>query len=59
MEHHHQETKVIYNDKITIENMPEEAYSYFVNGKLALEWVMEHQAITTGKKSGIVNDTND
>ena len=52
-------TRVIYNDKITIENIPEEAYEYVVNGKSALEWVMERQAITTDKKSGITNDAND
>ena len=52
-------TKVIYNGKITIDNIPEEAYDYVVNGKPALEWVMERQAVTTDKKSGIVNDAND
>ena len=30
-----------------------------VNGKPALEWVMERQAVTTHKDSGIVNDAND
>lgn len=49
---------VIYNDKITILNVPLEAYDYVVNGKPALEWVMERQAVTTDTKSGIVNDAN-
>lgn len=35
------------------------AYDYVVNGKPALEWVMERQAVTTHKDSGIVNDAND
>lgn len=52
-------TKVIYNGKITIDNIPLEAYDYVVNGKPALEWVMERQAVTTDKKSGITNDAND
>lgn len=52
-------TKVIYNGKITIENIPEAAYDYIVNGKSALEWVMERQAVSTDKKSGITNDAND
>jgi len=52
-------SRVIYNGKITIENIPEEAYDYVVNGKPALEWVMERQAVTTDKKSGITNDAND
>jgi len=49
---------VIYNDRITIRDIPLEAYDYVVNGKPALEWVMERQAVTTDKDSGIVNDAN-
>lgn len=52
-------TRVAYNGGITIENIPEEAYDYVVNGKPALEWVMERQAVTTHKASGITNDAND
>ena len=52
-------TTVIYNSGITIENIPLEAYDYIVNGKPALEWVMERQAVTTHKASGITNDAND
>ena len=50
---------VIYNKNITIQNIPLEAYEYVVNGKSALEWVMERQAVTKDKASGIVNDAND
>ena len=52
-------TTVIYNPLITITGIPLEAYDYIVNGKSALEWVMERQAVTTHKDSGIVNDAND
>lgn len=52
-------TKIVYNGKITVENIPEAAYEYIVNGKSAIEWVMKHQAVTTDKKSGITNDAND
>ena len=51
-------TRVVYNHKITISGIPLEAYDYVVNGKPALEWVMERQAVTTHKDSGIVNDAN-
>lgn len=51
-------SKVIYNHKITMTDIPLEAYEYVVNGKPALEWVMERQAVTTHKESGIVNDAN-
>jgi predicted helicase len=49
---------VIYNHKITMTDIPVEAYDYVVNGKPALEWVMERQSVTTHKESGIVNDAN-
>lgn len=48
-----------YNAGITIENIPAEAYEYVVNGKSAIEWIMERYAVTTDKKSGITNDPND
>ena len=49
---------VVYNHNITIRDIPLKAYDYVVNGKPALEWVMDRQAITTDKASGIVNDAN-
>ncbi|WP_375661696.1 DEAD/DEAH box helicase [Bartonella sp. CR127HXZ] len=49
---------VIYNSNITMTDIPKEAYSYIVNGKSALEWVMGRQCVKTDKKSGIVNDAN-
>jgi len=51
-------TTVHYNERITIQNIPLEAYDYIVNGKPALEWVMERQSVTTDKDSGITNDAN-
>ncbi|MGD9700406.1 DEAD/DEAH box helicase [Acinetobacter sp.] len=50
---------VIYNNRITLTDIPEKAWDYVVNGKAALDWVMERQAVTTHKDSGIVNDAND
>ena len=50
---------IYYNNAITIEDISTEAYEYLVNGKSAIEWVMERYAISTDKKSGITNDPND
>jgi predicted helicase len=50
---------VVYNKRITVKGIPLEAYDYVVNGKPALEWVMERQGVSTHKESGIVNDAND
>ncbi|MTZ13561.1 DEAD/DEAH box helicase [Pseudomonas sp. JL972] len=52
-------TTVIYNHRITLKGIPEAAWEYVVNGKAALDWVMERQAARTDKASGIVNDAND
>ncbi|MBF8456167.1 DEAD/DEAH box helicase [Kaistella sp. G5-32] len=50
---------IIYNHQITITNIPEKAYDYIVNGKPAIEWIMERYQITTHKDSGITNNPND
>lgn len=52
-------TTLHYNDRITLAGIPLEAYDYVVNGKPALDWVVERQGVKTDKDSGIVNDTND
>ncbi len=52
-------TRLIYNSKITVTGIPPEAYDYVVNGKPALDWVIERQCVKTDKDSGIVNDAND
>jgi len=50
---------IIYNSRITIENIPAKAYEYVVNGKSAIEWIMERYQVTVHKESGIKNDSND
>lgn len=47
-----------YNQFITLRNIPLRAYDYVVNGKSAIEWVMERYCIKVDKKSGILNDAN-
>ena len=49
----------IYNGNITFKGIPLDAYDYVVNGKSALDWIMERYAITIDKDSGIRNDPND
>jgi predicted helicase len=49
---------LVYNDFITLRGIPLEAYNYVVNGKSALDWVVERQCVKTDKDSGIVNDAN-
>ncbi len=54
-----QKDTIIYNSQITVENIPAKAYEYVVNGKSAIEWVMERYQITTHADSGITNNPND
>ena len=51
-------TTIHYNEGVTVRDIPLEAYDYIVNGKSAIEWVVERQAVTTDKATGIVNDAN-
>lgn len=48
-----------YNHSISIENIPKKAYEYVVNGKSAIEWIMERYQVTIHKDSQIKNDPND
>ena len=50
---------IIYNPHITLENIPAIAYDYVVNGKSAIEWIMERYQVTIDKDSLIKNDPND
>ena len=49
---------IIYNANITLSGIPLEAYGYVVNGKAAIEWIMDRYQVTTDKESGIINDPN-
>jgi predicted helicase len=48
-----------YNNSITMTGIPPEAHEYIVNGKPALDWLVERYAVTTGKQSGLLNDPNE
>lgn len=51
-------TRIVYNSRITLTGVPLEAYDYVVNGKAAIDWVMERQCVSVNKDSQIVNDAN-
>ena len=57
--HKEQKDIILFNSKITISSIPLEAYEYVVNGKSAIEWIMERYQVTVNKDSGIKNDPND
>ena len=49
---------IIFNSDIKIKNIPLEAYDYQVNGKSAIEWIVERYAVSVNKDSGIENNPN-
>ncbi|MFZ1539728.1 MAG: type ISP restriction/modification enzyme [Chromatiaceae bacterium] len=50
---------IVYNANLTLRDIPLAAYGYVVNGKSAIDWIMERYAVTSDKPSGIRNDPND
>ncbi|MEZ7643466.1 DEAD/DEAH box helicase family protein [Streptococcus chosunense] len=50
---------IIFNGDITISNIPEKAYEYVVNGRSAIEWIIDQYQVKTDRKSGITDDPND
>jgi predicted helicase len=50
---------IIFNKEITIKDIPEKAYEYIVNGKPAIQWIMEQYQVIVDTKSGIKDDPND
>lgn len=50
---------IIYNNDITIKNIPLEVYNYVINGRSPVEWIMERYQVKIDKASGIENNPND
>ena len=48
-----------YNHAIRISGIPLEAYRYVVNGRSAIDWLMDRYQVRIDKDSGIKNDPND
>ncbi len=49
---------IIYNQNITITKIPKKAFDYVVNGKSAIDWVIERYQKTMDKDSLIENNPN-
>ncbi|MBF4765008.1 DEAD/DEAH box helicase [Nocardioides islandensis] len=52
-------TRVVYNSRITLGGIPEDAYRYQLGSRSAIEWILDRYQVKTDKASGIVNDPND
>ena len=51
-------TQLKYNDFLTLDGIPAEAFDYRLGTRSALEWVVDQYRVKTDKRSGIVNDPN-
>lgn len=52
-------TKLIYNKRVTIAGIPEEADEYMLGSRSAVAWLIDRYQVKKDKASGIVNDPND
>ena len=51
-------TTLIYNDFLTLSEIPKETYDYRLGNRSALEWVINQHQVSTYTRSGITNDPN-
>ncbi|MEV8183416.1 type ISP restriction/modification enzyme [Specibacter sp. NPDC078692] len=52
-------SRIVFNSSITLEGIPADVLDYQVNGKSAIEWIIDRYQVTTHKDSQITNDPND
>ncbi|MCF8588744.1 DEAD/DEAH box helicase [Gordonia liuliyuniae] len=52
-------TTIVYNKKVTIAGIPQDAERYMLGPRSALAWIIDRYQVKTDKASGIVNDPND
>lgn len=52
-------TRLVYNDHLTLTDIPAGINNYQIGGRSPLEWMIDRYKITQDKKSGIINDPND
>ena len=49
---------IVVNNYVTLSGIPDDAHRYQVNGRSAIEWILDRYQMRTDKASGIVNDPN-
>ncbi len=53
-----EKTRLVYNEFLTLDGIPPEAFAYRLGNRSALEWLVAQYRVKTDKRSGIVNDPN-
>ena len=52
-------TKLIYNARVSLSGIPDQAHRYMLGARSAIEWVVDRYQVKIDSPSGIVNDPND
>ncbi|MFJ7775054.1 DEAD/DEAH box helicase [Streptomyces yangpuensis] len=50
---------IVYNHRVTLTNIPEEAYRYQLGARSGIEWIIDRYQVKVDKASEITNDPND
>ncbi|QOC95156.1 damage-inducible protein [Micromonospora craniellae] len=50
---------ILYNHRVSLTNIPEQAYRYQLGARSAIEWIVDRYQVKVDRDSGIVNDPND
>ncbi len=58
MRYNKDKTQIIYNDFLTLGNIPIETHEYRLGNRSALDWIVDQYKISTDKRSGITNNPN-
>ncbi len=51
-------TQIVYNDFLTLDEIPPKALAYRLGNRSALEWIIDQYRVKEDKRSGIINDPN-
>jgi len=58
MKIHKDKTSIIFNDHITVSNIPKETWDYKINGWSALKWIVDRYQHKKDTKTELINDPN-
>ncbi len=58
MRYNKDKTQIVYNDFLTLADIPLEAHEYRLGNRSALDWIVDQYQVSTDKRSGITNDPN-
>jgi predicted helicase len=52
-------SQILFNENIIVGNVPKAAYDYSINGRSAIEWVIDQYQVHHDKSTGNISDPNE